>query len=89
MSNSLVFQLDARGTATPILEMRELQLNWFNVFVGSRLLIQADVTEASSGTTESANNTEVMFVHSPYVIKYEHTAKYFKKDLPFEVRVRF
>ncbi|XP_072015058.1 complement C3-like [Amphiura filiformis] len=79
-------ELNSHGHAVSLLRTAELQLDWFNAYVGSRLLIQAYITEDSSGTTETANNTQVLFVNSPYVIRYDHTAKYFKKDLPFEVK---
>ena len=67
--------------------MEELHINWFEEYVGSRLHIQARVTEDSSGLIESANNTQMMFVRSPYVIDYKHTARFFKRNLPFEVKV--
>ena len=64
-----------------------LAVDWFEDYQGSRLHIEAFVTDQSSGLTVSSNNTDVMIVTTPYVIKLDRTARFFKKDLPFDVKV--
>lgn len=64
-----------------------LQDKWFPAIDGHRLRITADVTEKSTGTTETAVDDSVYFVVSPYRIQYVDTARYFMPGLPFQLKV--
>ena len=81
-------QLSEEGRAYPELVMAHVTLpNWAEVLTGKRLLIQAVVTDTASGETVSVNNTMVIFSQTPYQFVWDHTQKYFKKGLPFAVKV--
>ncbi|XP_072015057.1 A.superbus venom factor 1-like [Amphiura filiformis] len=78
-------KLESDGRAT--IELKTDNSYWHARYSGKRLQIHVSVTEESSGKTESANNTQVMFVNTPYRFKWDNTVKYFKKGLPFEVKI--
>jgi hypothetical protein len=54
---------------------------------GSRLQVEADVTESSTGITEHAIENTFFFSSSKYRIKFHKTTQYFKPGLPFSVKV--
>ncbi|XP_019632208.1 PREDICTED: ophiophagus venom factor-like [Branchiostoma belcheri] len=64
--------------------IKDLDL-WFPE--GSRLYLEASVTEEAGGLREMAVLTSVRFETSPFKIGYDLTAAYFKPGLPFLVKL--
>ena len=54
---------------------------------GTRLVVEAAVTEWATGTTEMATDSSAMFVDTPYAVSFERTATYFKPGLFFTLMV--
>lgn len=54
---------------------------------GGRLLVEATVIEKATGAKEKSMNNSAVFTSTPYIIKYEKTAEYFKPGLPFVASV--
>ncbi|KAK3730060.1 hypothetical protein QZH41_009569, partial [Actinostola sp. cb2023] len=54
---------------------------------GRRLRIEADVVEQATGVRESAIDSSIYFVTTPYHLSYENTAMYFKPSLPYTIKV--
>lgn len=66
---------------------RDLGENWFEENVGKRLYIEVSVLEAASGHSENASDVSAKFVRSPYRFSWRRTVQYYKKGLPYEVKV--
>ena len=81
-------QLNEHGQGVNAIQMAEiLKGQDFDEFIGKRLHIEAFVVESATGKVESTNNTVLQFVDSPFRFKWDQTLKYFKTNLPFEVKV--
>ena len=78
-------QLDNDGRALRVLKTGNT--DWADRYLGKHLHIHVSVTEEASGKIEGTNNTQVLFVNTPYRFKWDKTVRYFKKGLPFEVKV--
>nr|BAH22724.1 complement component C3 precursor [Nematostella vectensis] len=55
---------------------------------GFRLQIEATVIEKATGLRESVTDNSIHFTTTPFVIKYQETAEYFRPGLPFPVKVK-
>ena len=55
--------------------------------MGKSLIIQAFVTDVANGETINTNHTRVVFTRTPYRFNWDNTRRYFKKGLPFPVKV--
>lgn len=55
--------------------------DWFPTIAGSRFVIEASVTETTSGQTEIAQDSSTMFVSSPYRISFEDSIVDFKPGM--------
>ncbi|PIK37563.1 complement component 3-2 [Apostichopus japonicus] len=62
--------------------------NWFDEYIGCSLYLETTVYEEATGHFENASDTSVKIVNSPYIFSRERTVQYFKKGLPFQVKVQ-
>ena len=84
----ILIQLNGEGKGYQELRMSDVTMrDWADRLMGKRLQIQAFVTDRSSGEIITANNTMVTFSRTPYRINWNLTQRYFKKGLPFAVKV--
>ncbi|PIK61554.1 complement component 3-2, partial [Apostichopus japonicus] len=60
--------------------------DWFDENVGCSLYLETTVYEEATGRFQSASDTSVKIVNSPYIFSRERTVQYFKKGLPFQVK---
>ncbi|XP_064619848.1 complement C3-like [Lineus longissimus] len=77
---------DFDGEKTVALDKAEFRDKWFPD-VGSRLVVEATVTEEASGKQETNSDSSAMFVNSPYVVSFDRTTKYFKPGLPYNLKL--
>ncbi|XP_031570486.1 A.superbus venom factor 1-like [Actinia tenebrosa] len=54
---------------------------------GRRLRIDADVVEQATGARESAVDSSIYFVKTPFHLSYESTAMYFKPSMPYVIKI--
>ncbi|XP_022108945.1 ophiophagus venom factor-like isoform X2 [Acanthaster planci] len=80
-------RLNEEGRADQDLDLGDLEVvNWAEILMGKRLIIQAFVTDRASGETVNANNTMVTFSPTPYTFNWDLTQRYFKPGLSFTVK---
>lgn len=58
----------------------------YNDWRSSKLVFQASVTENVTGTTLSADKTELQFTNNPYIVKVIGAEAY-KPGLPYHTKV--
>lgn len=71
------------------INMEDLGENWFAEYEGRRLYLEVSVLESASGLSENVSDISTKFVQSPYQFKWDRTVRWFKKGLPYEVKVTF
>ncbi|XP_071846855.1 complement C3-like [Apostichopus japonicus] len=69
------------------INMEDLGENWFAESEGRRLYVEVSVLESASGRSGNVSDISTKFVQSPYQFKLDRTVRWFKKGLPYEVKV--
>lgn len=80
-------QMLATGLGHFRINMEDLGENWFAEYEGRRLYLEVSVLESASGLSENVSDISTKFVQSPYQFKWDRTVRWFKKGLPYEVKV--
>ncbi len=86
----LLFKLNDNGEHVHTLLMSDILGDQdFDEVLGKRLYIEAFVSETATGKVESKNYTNLHFVDTPFKFVWDQTLKYFKTNLPFDVKVGY
>lgn len=87
LTQNNLFQILRNGDGHFRVRTSDLGENWFEENVGKRLYIEVSVLESASGHTENASDVSAKFVRSPFKFSWRRTVQYYKKGLPYEVKV--
>ncbi|XP_071948904.1 complement C5-like [Antedon mediterranea] len=80
--------LNAQGTAAFSIDPdTKYGQNWFSIFKGATLKIEAVVTERSTGDRENTTISGAKFVERVYTFKHDRTVSHFKKGTTFDVKI--
>ncbi|PIK47380.1 complement component C3 [Apostichopus japonicus] len=80
-------QMLATGLGHFRINMEDLGENWFAESEGRRLYLEVSVLESASGRSGNVSDISTKFVQSPYQFKWDRTVRWFKKGLPYEIKV--
>ncbi|XP_071948902.1 complement C5-like [Antedon mediterranea] len=80
--------LNAQGTAAFSIDpFTKYGDNWFSIFKGATLKIEAVVTERSTGDREITTISGAKFVERVYTFKHDRTVSHFKKGTTFDIKI--